>query len=181
MPRLRSWSSVVGLGLLLGGVALGDSPPVISLDLPYDNFNVQLRGDDIVSRDMQLHRSDTELRGRAPGGFVKLALQKDKATGVVGGSPVNLKIRQQGDTVFAEGGFINGPVTLRFSPRNLHVYVNQCTYDLKATETQGWYEGRRSCDSKLLPPVRVFVPPELVARGASEQAALLLFSLAAAR
>ncbi|MCY1076649.1 hypothetical protein [Archangium lansingense] len=162
-------------------MALGNSTPVISVDLPYDNFNVELRGDDIVSREMQLHRSDTELRGSALGGTVKLELKPDKATGVIGGRPVNLKLRKQGDTLFAEGGFFDGPVTLRFSPKNLHVYVNQCTYDLKATENEGWYEGPRSCTSKLLPPVRVFVPPELLARGSAEQAALLLFTLGSGR
>lgn len=165
----------------MGGVALGESTPVISVDLPYDNYNLQLRGDDIVSRDFQLHRSDTEIRGRALGGMAQLTLKPDGASGSINGSPVNLKVRKQGDTLFAEGGFINGPVKLRFSPRNLHVYIDQCTYELKPTGAGGWYEGQRSCDSKLLPPVRVFVPPELLERSASEQAALLLFALAPAR
>jgi hypothetical protein len=181
MPRLRFWSSVLGLGLLVGGVALGEPTPAISVNLPYDNYNLQLRGDDVVSRDLQLHRSETELRGRALGAFTWLTLKTDGASGVIGGTPVNLKVRKQGDTLFAEGGFINGPVTLRFSPRHLHVYVNQCTYELKLTENEGWYEGPRSCDSRLLPPVRFFVPPEFLARGSAEQAALLLFALASAR
>lgn len=165
----------------MGGVALGESTPVISVDLPYDNYNLQLRGDDVVSRDLQLHRSDTEIRGRALGGMAQLTLKPDGASGAINGSPVNLKVRKQGDTLFAEGGFINGPVTLRFSPRNLHVYINQCRYELKPTEAGGWYEGPRSCDSKLLPPVRFFVPSELLERSPSEQAALLLFALAPAR
>jgi hypothetical protein len=162
-------------------VALGESTPVISVDLPYDNYNVQLVGDDVVSRDLQLHRSDKEIRGRALGGLAQITLKPDGASGVINGSPVNLKVRKQGDTLFAEGGFINGPVTLRFSPRNLHVYINRCRYELKATETGGWYEGPRGCDSKLLPPVRFFVPPELLARGPAEQATLLLFALAPAQ
>ncbi len=181
MPRLRSWSTVLGLSLLVGGVALGESTPVISVDLPYDNYNLQLRGDDVVSRDLQLHRSDKEIRGRALGGLAQLTLKPDGASGVINGSPVNLKVRKQGDTLFAEGGFINGPVTLRFSPRNLHVYINRCRYELQSTGTGGWYEGPRGCDSKLLPPVRFFVPPELLARGPAEQAALLLFALAPAQ
>ncbi|WP_375766270.1 hypothetical protein NR798_31830 [Archangium gephyra] len=162
-------------------MALGESTPVISVDLPYDNYNLQLRGDDVVSRDIQLHRSDTEIRGRALGGTAQLTLKPDKAAGVIGGSPVNLKVRQEGDALVAEGGFINGPVTLRLSPSDFHVYIDQCTYRLKSTGAEGWYEGRRSCDSKLLPPVRVFVPPELLSRGPAEQAALLLLALAPAR
>ena len=178
MPLLRSWSSVLGLCLLVGGVALAEGTPVISVDLPYDNYNLQLRGDDVVSRDLQLHRSATGIRGRAPGGVAQLTLKKDGVTGAVGSSPVNLKVRTEGDTLFAEGGFIDGPVTLRFSPKELHVYISQCRYEL--TATQGVYEGRRSCDSRMLPPVRFSVPPELLKRSPAEQAALLLFALAPA-
>lgn len=163
----------------MGGVAFGDSPPVISVDLPYDNYTLQLMGDEVVSRDLQLHRSDTEIRGRALGTMTRLTLKADGASGVIGGTPVNLKVHKQGDTLFAEGGFIDGPVTLRFSPRNLHVYINRCRYEL--TFTEGSYVGPRGCASRLLPPVRLSVPPELLTRGPSEQAALLLFALASAR
>jgi hypothetical protein len=149
------------------------------VDLPYDNYNLQLRGDDILSRDLQLHRSATEIRGRVLGTAAQLTLKKDGASGVIGSRPVNLKVRKEGDTLFAEGGFIDGPVTLRWSPKELHVYINQCRYELAYTE--GVYEGRRSCDSRLLPPVRFSVPPQLLERGPAEQAALLLFALVPAR
>ncbi|OJT20519.1 hypothetical protein BO221_31465 [Archangium sp. Cb G35] len=178
MPLLRSWSSVLGLGLLVGGVALAEGTSVISVDLPYDNYNLQLRGADIVSRDLQLQRVGTELRGRALGSVAQLTLKKDGVSGAVGTSPVNLKVRTEGDTLLAEGGFIDGPVTLRFSPKELHVYISQCRYELAFA--QGVYEGRRSCDSRLLPPVRFSVPPDLRERSPAEQAALLLFALAPA-
>lgn len=163
----------------MGGLALGQSTPAISVDLPYDNYNLQLRGDEVVSRDFQLHRSGTVIRGRALGVVAQLTLKKDGASGAVGISPVNLKVRTEGDTLLAEGGFVDGPVTLRFSPKQLDVYISQCRYEL--TYTGALYEGRRSCDSRLLPPVRVSVPPELLERGPAEQAVLLLFALAPAR
>jgi hypothetical protein len=105
-------------------------------------------------------------------------LKEDGASGVIGPTPINLKVRKQGDTITAEGGFVGGRVTLRLNARELHVYINQCRYEL--TNTDGWYQGPRSCDSKLVPPVRLFVPPELLSRGATEQATLLLFALASA-
>ncbi|HYO60088.1 hypothetical protein [Archangium sp.] len=161
-------------------MAVGQSAsPVIAVDLPYESYNLQLRGDDVVAPDIQLHRSAKELRGRALGGVAWLTLKEDGASGVVDATPVNLKVHKQGDTLLAEGGFINGRVTLRFSPKELHVYINQCRYEL--TYTEGWYQGPRSCDSRLLPPVRLFVPPELLGRGPAEQAVLLLFALAPAR
>ncbi|HYO66333.1 MAG TPA: hypothetical protein VEU33_09645 [Archangium sp.] len=159
-------------------MALAEGTSVISVDLPYDNYNLQLRGDDVVSRDLQLHRSAKEIRGRALGSVAQLTLKKDGVSGAVGNSPVNLKVRMEGDTLLAEGGFIDGPVTLRFNPKELHVYISQCRYEL--TSTQGVYEGRRSCDSKVLPPVRFSVPPEFLKRSPAEQAALLLFALAPA-
>ncbi|HEX5752018.1 MAG TPA: hypothetical protein VFZ09_37715 [Archangium sp.] len=159
-------------------MALAEGTPVISVDLPYDNYNLQLRGDDVVSRDLQLHRTPTEIRGRALGSVAQLSLEKDGVSGAVGNSPVNLKVRTEGDSLIAEGGFIDGPVTLRFSPKELHVYISQCRYEL--TSTQGVYEGRRSCDSRLLPPVRITVPAGLRERSPAEQAALLLFALAPA-
>lgn len=149
------------------------------MDLPYDNYNLRLQGDEVVSRDLQLHRDGTELRGRVLGATAQLTLKKDGASGVIAGRPVNLKVRKEGDTLLAEGGFIDGPVTLRWSPKELHVYINQCRYEL--TYTEGWYEGRRSCDSRLLPPVRFSVPPQLLERSPAEQAALLLFALVPAR
>lgn len=181
MSLLRSWSrgSLLGLGLLAGGVAVGASEsPVISVHLPYESYNLQLSGEDVVSPDIQLHRSATELRGRALGEAAQLTLKEDGVSGVVGPTPVNLKVHKQGDTVTAEGGFVGGRVTLRLNNKELNVYVNQCRYEL--TNTDGWYQGPRSCDSKLAPPVRLFVPPELRSRGASEQATLLLFALASA-
>ncbi|PTL75290.1 hypothetical protein [Vitiosangium sp. GDMCC 1.1324] len=181
MPSLRSWSrgSLLGVGLLVGGVAAGaPDSPVIAVHLPYESYNLQLSGDDVLSADIQLHRSATELRGRALGTAARLTLKEGGASGVVGSTPVNLKVHKEGDTLLAEGGFVDGRVTLRFNSKELHVYINQCRYEL--TYTEGWYEGPRSCDSRLAPPVRLSVPPEFLSRSASEQAALLLFALAPA-
>ncbi|QRK07909.1 hypothetical protein JQX13_49425 [Archangium violaceum] len=152
--------------------------PAISVDLPYRSFNLQFSGDDVFSPDLQIHRSGTELRGRALGLATLLTLKEDGVSGVVGSIPINLKVRKEGDTLIAEGGFIDGRTKLRFSPKALHVYINQCTYDL--TFAEGVYQGPRSCDSRFSPPVRISVPPELLSRGASEQAALLLFALVSA-
>ncbi|WNG38509.1 hypothetical protein F0U60_36340 [Archangium minus] len=181
MSLLRSWSrgTLLSLGLLVGGVAVGAPElPAISVDLPFRSFNFQFSGADVFSPDVQLRRSATELRGRALGQATLITLKEDGASGVVGSIPINLKVRKEGDTLLAEGGFIDGRVKLRFNPKTLHVYINQCTYEL--TYTEGVYQGPRSCDRRFSPPVRISVPSELLSLSPSEQAALLLFALVAA-
>ncbi|HEX8826056.1 MAG TPA: hypothetical protein VF794_39485 [Archangium sp.] len=178
MRSLHSWSlrSLLALGLLVGGGAADAAEsPAISVRLPFNQYNLQLRGEDVVSLSLQLHRTPTGLRGRAFDVPTQLTLKEGGVSGVVGSTPVNLKVRQEGDTVHAEGGFINGRVTLRFSPAELHVYINQCTY--KLTYTEGRYMGPRSCDSRLAPPVELAVPSMFQALTPVEQATLLLFAL----
>jgi hypothetical protein len=97
--------------------------------------------------------------------------------GTLGAQHVNLKVSKEGETVKAEGGFGNSPVELRLSPEELHVYVNNCTYRLKAKTAGRAYEGRRSCDRAFIPPSEVTLPDEFLAASPAEQATLLLLSL----
>lgn len=177
MRSLRSWflRSFLVLGLVAGGGAVAADAPAISVRLPYNAYNLRFQGEDVVSLAIQLHRSPTELRGRAFGAPTLLTLKEGGVSGVVGGTPVNLKIRQEGDTVQAEGGFINGRVTLRYSPEELHVYINQCTY--KLTYSEGRYVGPRNCDSSLLPPVELGLPAMFQQLAPAEQVTLLLLAL----
>jgi hypothetical protein len=177
MRSLRSWSlrSLLALGLLVGGGAVAADDPAIAVRLPFNAYNLRFQGEDVVSLAVQLHRSPTELRGRVFDAPALFTLKDGGVSGIVGPIPVNLKVRQEGDTVHAEGGFINGRVTLRYNPRELHVYINQCTYKLEHTE--GRYLGRRSCDSRLAPPVEVALPEMFQGLAPVEQATLLLLAL----
>jgi hypothetical protein len=173
-PRFACF--VLSLGLLAGGVAVGaPTEPHISVKLPQTSYNVRLTGKDIVAPHLQLHHSREELRGRAFEATTVLSLKEDKVTGTIGGSLVNMKITTQGDTLKSEGGFLGRPAELRFSPAELHVYVNGCTYRLKNVE--GTYVGRRSCDRVFEPDSEVVIPEVFEELTAPEKVALLLLSL----
>jgi hypothetical protein len=177
MRSLRSWSlrSLLALGLLVGGGAVAADAPAIAVRLPFNAYNLRFEGEDVVSLGVQLHRSPTELRGRVFGAPSLFTLKEGGVSGVVGPTPINLKVHQEGDSLKAEGGFLNGRVTLSFNAQELHVYIDQCTY--KLTYTEGRYVGPRSCSRKLAPPVEVALPEMFQQLAPVEQATLLLLAL----
>lgn len=171
---------MLGLGLLAGGVALAEpKEPTISVRLPQASYNVRLTGKDIVSPAIQLHHSPTELRGRVGGVTATISFKENEAKGNIGTGAVNLKIKAEGDTVKAEGGFGGRPVELSYSPTELTVYINDCTYRLKNTEdtSEGTYVGRRSCDRAFERDTEVTIPEVFRQLTPPEQATILLLSL----
>lgn len=176
-PRFVRW--MLGLGLLAGGAALADSKdskePAISVRLPQASYNVKLTGKDVVSQALQLHHSPKELRGRVGDATATIAFKEDGAKGNIGPGAVNLKIKVEGTTLKAEGGFGGRPVELSYSPEELTVYINDCTYRLKNNE--GTYVGRRSCDRAFERDTEVFIPEVFQQLTPPEQATILLLSL----
>jgi hypothetical protein len=167
---------MMGLGLLAGGVALAQpSEPVISVRLPQATYNVRLTGKDVVSPAIQLHHSPKELRGRVGEVTATISFKDNEAKGNIGSGAVNLKIKAEGNTVKAEGGFGGRPVELSYSPTELTVYINDCTYRLKNTE--GTYVGRRSCDRAYERNTEVTIPAVFQQLTPPEQATILLLSL----
>jgi len=167
---------MLGLGLLAGGAALAaPKEPAISVRLPQNSYNVKLTGKDVVSQALQLSHSPKELRGRVGGTTAVISFKEGEATGNIGQGAVNLKIKVEGDTVKAEGGFGGRPVTLSYSPTELTVYINDCTYRLKNNE--GTYTGRRSCDRPLQRDTEVSIPEVFQQLTPPEQATILLLSL----
>jgi hypothetical protein len=167
---------MLGLGLLAGGVALGASnDPAISVRLPTASYNVQLTGKDVVAPHLQLHHSPRELRGRAFDAPTVISFKQGEVTGNIGSGAVKLKIKTEGTTLKAEGGFAGRPVELTYSPTELTVYINDCTYRLKNTE--GTYVGRRSCDHSYQRDTEVWLPEVFQELTPAEQATLLLLSL----
>jgi hypothetical protein len=175
-PRFVRW--VLGLGLLAGGVALAEpKEPAISVRLPKTSYNVRLTGKDIITPDIQLHHSPKEMRGRVGSAMAALAFKENEVTGNIGGGAVNLKIKVEGSTVKASGGFGGRPVELSYSPTELTLYINDCTYRLKNTEGTGTYTGRRSCDRAFERDTEVTIPEVFQQLSPPEQATILLFSL----
>ncbi len=167
---------MMGLGLLAGGGALAQpSEPAISVRLPQATYNVRLTGKDVVSPAIQLHHTPKELRGRVGEATATISFKDNEAKGNIGSGAVNLKIKAEGNTVKAEGGFGGRPVELSYSPTELTVYINDCTYRLKNTE--GTYVGRRSCDRAYERNTEVTIPEVFQQLTPPEQATILLLSL----
>lgn len=169
---------MLGLGLLAGGAALAEpkeSEPVISVRLPQASYKVKLTGKDVFSLGFQLHHSPKELRGRVGESTADIKFTENEAKGNIGQGAVNLKIKVEGEAVKAEGGFAGRPVQLTYSPSELTVYINDCTYRLKNNE--GTYSGRRSCDRAFQRDTEVSIPEMFQQLSPAEQATILLFSL----
>jgi hypothetical protein len=145
--------------------------------MPSSAYNLMLSEDAVTAPNIQLHRTPTELRGRAFGAVANLALTEDSVSGAVGGTPVNLKVHKEGDALVAEGGFNNAPLKLRFNAKELVVDINRSHYPL--TFNNGHYVDMRSQKERVAPFVQVTVPAELQKRAPSEQVALLVLALAA--
>lgn len=168
---------MMGLGLLAGGMALAEpKEPTISVRLPQASYNVRLTGKEVISQAIQLHHSAKELRGRVGNTTATISFKENEAKGNIGPGAVNLKIKVEGDTVKAEGGFGGRPVELSYSPAELTVYINDCTYRLK-NNTEGTYVGRRSCDRAYERDTEVSIPEVFQQLTPPEQATILLLSL----
>jgi hypothetical protein len=168
----------LGLGLLAGGVALGASnAPSISVRLPMASYNVQLTGKDIVSQTIQLSHSPREMRGRVGDAPTVITFKDGEANGNIGTTAVKLKIKTEGDTVKAEGGFAGRPVEVSYSPKELTIYIHDCTYRLKNNDDEGTYVGRRSCDRAYQRDTEVSLPEVFQELTPAEQVTLLLLSL----
>jgi hypothetical protein len=167
---------MLGLGLLAGGAALAESKEAaISVRLPQATYNVKLTGKDVVSPAIQLSHSPKEMRGRVGSATAAISFTENEAKGNIGQGAVNLKIKVEGDAVKAEGGFGGRPVELSYSPTELTVYINDCTYRLKNIE--GTYTGRRSCDRAFQRDTEVSIPEVFQQLTPPEQATILLLSL----
>jgi hypothetical protein len=169
---------VLGLGLLAGGVALAEpKEPHISVRLPKTSFNVRLTGKDIVAPHFQLSHSKGEMKGRFGEAVTVISLKDGEIKGNLGGGVVNLKTKVKGDTVEAEGGFGGSPAEVKYSPKEITVYVSSCTWRLKNTE-EGNYVGKRSCDRVFEPESEVVLPSVFWELTPAEQVVLLLFTMA---
>jgi hypothetical protein len=176
-PRFLRFA--LGLGLLAGGAALAASnAPAISVSLPTASYNVQLTGKDVVAAHIQLSHSPKELRGRIYDAPTVISFKDGEANGNIGGGAVKLKIKTEGNTLKAEGGFAGRPAELTYSPTELTVYISDCTYRLKNNdEGTGTYIGRRSCDRSFQRDTVVSIPEIFQQLSPAEQATLILISL----
>ncbi|MFP2963475.1 hypothetical protein ACLEPN_38475 [Myxococcus sp. 1LA] len=176
MPLRRS---VLVLGVVLGaGVAMAaPKQDAINLKIAFQSFNLEMTPEAVTGADFQVARSPGLLKGRSLRGDFTLTLKDGQVEGALGGAPVNLKVTKEGDAIVAKGGFGGRPVNLKLSPSELTLYVRDCTYRLKAEQSNRFYTGRRSCDRAMTPGSEVWLPDEFLAASPEEKAAILFLAL----
>jgi hypothetical protein len=137
------------------------TPQYLDLRTPGSAVTARVTPQGITSPELQLDVSPTTLRGRAFGRPVDLTLKQDQnsITGMYGMSPVNLRLKNNGVAIQANGMFAGQLSNLKLSKEELSGTVGRCSYQLKAKDQQ--YEGSRSCGFGLENPVSVSIPPAL--------------------
>ncbi|AKQ69750.1 hypothetical protein A176_006662 [Myxococcus hansupus] len=176
MPLRRS---VLVMGMLLGAGTAVSAPQddAIKLKIAFQSFSLEMTPESVTGADFQIARAPGLLKGRALRGDFTLTLKDGLVEGALGGSPVNVKVTKEGDAIVAKGGFGGRPVNLKLSPSELTVYVRDCTYRLKAEDSNRFYAGRRSCDRAMTPGTEVWLPDEFLAASPEEKVALLFLAL----
>ncbi|AKF79225.1 hypothetical protein SAMN05443572_101225 [Myxococcus fulvus] len=170
---------VLALAVVLGaGVAVSaPKQDAINLRIARQQYNLVMTADEVTGQDFQVTRTGKGLRGRTYLGVVDVKFEDGAVKGSLGPAAVNLKVKRDGDTLEAEGGFGGRPATVKLTKDELKIYIRDCTYRLKAREPGRSYAGRRSCDSVTVPESEVWLPDEFLAAGPEEKAALLLLAL----
>jgi hypothetical protein len=173
----RAVGVVAVLAAAGGAVAASSDVDKISFRVVRAQFNLTMSPQHVTGPEYQVDRVPNALRGRVAGTDVQLSLEDQKVKGTLGTLPVNLDVKKEGDVVTAKGGFWGRPVTVSYSPKELTIYVRDCTYRLKAKELGRSYEGRRSCDRAFTPPAEISLPDEFLTARPEEQVSLLLLAL----
>ena len=152
-------SALVTLGLLAGSTALAQQPTqYLDLRTPANALTVRVTDDGLSSPQFQLGVDDAGLRGRAFGLPVNISLGEGKIGGIYGRGPVNLKVKEEGDTLEARGTFGGQLTNFKIGPKALTGTVGRCSYQLTASQGDR-YQGYRSCGYGLETPVILSIPP----------------------
>lgn len=153
-------SSLLMLGLLAGAPALAQPTQYLALRTPANDFTARVTETGLSSPQLQLGLTEDALRGRAFGLPVNITLQDHRISGIYGQGPVNLRLKEEGDTLEARGTFGGQLTNFKVSPQGLSGTVGRCSYQLTAAQ-EDRYQGWRSCGYGLETPVTLSIPPTL--------------------
>jgi hypothetical protein len=120
---------------------------------------------------------DDALKGVAFNRPVFIHWNKDRASGLVANSPVELTVERTDSNLRARGLYTGSPVDFTVSTDAISGIVRGCSYWLKGSQTA--FQGYRQCG--LRPeqePTTVNLPPTLQAKADTEKMAILAFLLA---
>ncbi|NTX05513.1 hypothetical protein HUA74_28515 [Myxococcus sp. CA051A] len=181
---MKRFLSPLRRGVLVAAVVLGAGAAVsapkqdaINLRIAREQYNLVMTADEVTGQDFQVARTPGGLRGRTYLGVVDVKLKDGEVRGSLGSALVNLKVKRDGDTLEAEGGFGGRPASVKLTPDEMKIYIRDCTYRLKAREPGRSYAGKRSCDMATVPESEVWLPDEFLAASPEEKVTLLLLAL----
>lgn len=166
-------SALVGLGLLS---ACGPASPAPAAptgpQVPAGHFvhrgggssqfDALVSGNDITGPTVNLTRyvegTDRAIRGQVFGLTVDVAVNGNKANGLVGSTPLDITASRMDEKLHVEGVIRGAPSDFDFSPEVLDGKIGNCTYHLKQTGKPS-YMGSRGCGGGAT--VEVEVPAAL--------------------
>ncbi|MDC0711383.1 hypothetical protein POL68_23130 [Stigmatella sp. ncwal1] len=167
--------SVLSAGLLAGGQAFAAGDEELFLRTPQAALSGRVTANGFTGPTFQLYRSPSQIRGRANGQPVSLALQEEQVSGLVGSLPVRMRVHRQGEQVTFSGTFAGRFTQLEWDAQKLTGTLGRCGYELRFVE--GRYEGERSCGGLIEAPVVLEIPQALAREGDVQVAAVLALVL----
>lgn len=171
------WSVAALVGAGVGGGCAqglrlpdtGDDAEYFVLRVPGAAVEAKLSNDGISGADVQVTRYEHSLRGRAYGATLELFWTEEQVSGNVGGSPVDLRVEQEGNLLRIRGLYAGRVGNFTIEPGKLNGSLGRCTYTM-TTQLGGRYDGQVTCggmpqDATLqLPPMLAsFYPAEIAA------------------
>ncbi|GEN07751.1 hypothetical protein SAMN05443572_101224 [Myxococcus fulvus] len=171
---------VLALAVVLGGGVAVSAPKQDAINLRFGlrQVNLTMRAEDVTGQDFQVSRKDRGLRGRTAVGLVDVKFEDGAVKGSLGPALVNLKVKRDGDTVEAEGGFGGRPATVKFTQDSLEIYIRDCTHRLSAREAGRSYAGQSNCSvGGSAGEAKLWLPDAFLEASPEEKVTLLLLAV----
>lgn len=173
--RASRWVVMAGIAVLSGcaqGIRLpetGDSAEYFVLRVPGSAAEARLSLEGISGSEVQVTRFEDSLRGRAYGATVDLYWTAEEVRGTVGGSPVDLKVIQEGNVLRIRGLYAGRTGNFTIQPGKLEGTLGGCSYGMTA-EMGEVYVGSMTCGGvptranlQLPPTLAMYYPAEIAA------------------
>ncbi|WP_050431345.1 hypothetical protein [Chondromyces crocatus] len=127
---------------------------------------VRVSPGNLLSPQINVDRSgkpgDEALRGWMGSGAVNLTAKEREVSGLVGSSPLRLRVSREAGALRAEGLVAGQMTDLRLDEDRMDVQVGSCGFVLTRTARMGHeYEGMASCGAAAM-PAQVRLPAELL-------------------
>ncbi|MDQ3263977.1 MAG: hypothetical protein M3Y59_09980 [Myxococcota bacterium] len=147
----------------------GESAEYFVLGVPGGAVEARLSAEGISGADVQVTRFEDALRGRAYGATVDLYWTAEEVKGTVGGSPVDLKVIQEGNVLRIRGLYAGRTGNFSIQPGKIEGTLGGCSYGMES-QMGGTYVGSMTCGGvptranlQLPPTLAMYYPAEIAA------------------